>query len=44
VSFALLVWVIGLVADMFDRMLGNQERIIERLKRLEYEDNGKRKK
>lgn len=38
VTLAILVWVIGLVADMFDRMLGNQERIIERLKRLEYED------
>lgn len=41
-SFALLVWLVGIVADMFDRMLGNQERIIERLKRLEYEDREKR--
>lgn len=43
VSFALVVWVIGIVADMFDRMLGNQERIIERLKRLEYEKDHTKK-
>jgi glycosyltransferase involved in cell wall biosynthesis len=40
-SFALLVWLVGIVADMFDRMLGNQERIIERLKRLEYGERDK---
>jgi hypothetical protein len=37
-SFALFVWVVGIVADMFDRMLGNQERIITRLKKIDYEE------
>jgi glycosyltransferase involved in cell wall biosynthesis len=43
VTMALIVWTVGLVADMLDRMLGNQERIIERLKRLEYEDDSSKK-
>jgi len=38
VSLALLVWVVGLMADMLDRMLGNQEKIIERLKKIQFED------
>jgi glycosyltransferase involved in cell wall biosynthesis len=43
VTLAIFVWVIGLVADMFDRMLGNQERIIERLKKIEYEQQDDKK-
>lgn len=31
-SGGLMLWALGLVADMFDRMLSNQEKIIERLK------------
>ncbi|HEX5797941.1 MAG TPA: glycosyltransferase family 2 protein [Candidatus Saccharimonadales bacterium] len=31
-SGGLMLWALGLVADMFDRMLNNQEKIIERLK------------
>jgi glycosyltransferase involved in cell wall biosynthesis len=38
ISLALLVWVVGLMADMLDRMLGNQEKIIERLKRVQFEE------
>jgi glycosyltransferase involved in cell wall biosynthesis len=38
VSLALLVWVVGLMADMLDRMLGNQEKIIERLKKIQFEE------
>lgn len=38
VSLAFLVWVVGLMADMLDRMLGNQEKIIERLKKMQFEE------
>ena len=44
ITMALIVWVIGLMADMLDRMLGNQEKIIERLKRLEHDDKASRRK
>lgn len=40
-TLSLLVWSLGLVADMLDRLLGNQERIIERLKRAQYGDGSK---
>jgi glycosyltransferase involved in cell wall biosynthesis len=33
VTAAFTLWALGLVADMFDRMLNNQEKILERLKR-----------
>lgn len=37
VSLALIIWTVGLVADMLDRMLSNQEKILEKVKRLELE-------
>jgi len=37
-TIGLIVWTLGLVADMLDRSLGNQEKIIEQLKRQRYED------
>ena len=37
VTAAFIIWILGLVADMLDRMLNNQEKIIERLKRNENE-------
>jgi glycosyltransferase involved in cell wall biosynthesis len=36
VTAAFMLWALGLVADMFDRMLNNQEKIIERLKTQKY--------
>lgn len=41
VTMAFIVWTVGIMADMLDRLLGNQEKIIERLKRLEYEEKNK---
>ena len=41
VTMATIVWTVGIMADMLDRMLGNQEKIIERLKRSEYGDDPK---
>lgn len=32
------IWALGLVADMLSRMLNNQEKILERLKKSEYKD------
>lgn len=40
-TMGLFVWSLGLVADMLDRLLGNQEKIIERMKRTEYGDDPK---
>jgi glycosyltransferase involved in cell wall biosynthesis len=40
-TVSLFVWALGLVADMFDRMLNNQEKILEMTKRQVY---GSRKK
>lgn len=37
ISVGILFWMLGLVADMFDRMLNNQEKILERQKRIIYE-------
>lgn len=34
---ALMLWVLALLADMFDRILNNQEKIIERLKRTKHD-------
>lgn len=36
ISAAFIVWILGLVADMFDRMLNNQEKILENTKRLRH--------
>ncbi len=41
VTMAAIVWTVGIMADMLDRLLGNQEKIIERLKRTEYGDDPK---
>lgn len=38
VSIGILFGILGLVADMFDRMLNNQEKIIEQNKRQKYGD------
>lgn len=35
-TLSLVLWALGLVADMFDRMLNNQEKILETQKRLLY--------
>ena len=37
-SLGLFIWGLGLMADMLDRNNINQEKIIERLKRIEYEE------
>lgn len=34
-TLAIIFWALGLVADMLSRMLNNQEKILERVKRLE---------
>jgi glycosyltransferase involved in cell wall biosynthesis len=39
VTMALIVWALGLVADMLDRMLNNQEKILEEAKRQRYDRN-----
>lgn len=41
VTMAFIIWTVGVMADMLDRLLGNQEKIIERLKRAEYGDDPK---
>lgn len=38
------VWVLGMVADMLDRLLSNQEKTIERLKRIEFDREKHEKK
>lgn len=43
ISLALIIWIVGMMADMLDRLLGNQEKIIERLKRIEYDNDDKEK-
>jgi glycosyltransferase involved in cell wall biosynthesis len=39
VTAAFLVWTLGLVADMLDRILMNQEKIIERQKQQQHRDD-----
>jgi glycosyltransferase involved in cell wall biosynthesis len=34
ITMALMVWALGLVADMLDRMLNNQEKILEKAKEI----------
>ncbi|HVX48157.1 MAG TPA: glycosyltransferase family 2 protein [Candidatus Saccharimonadales bacterium] len=41
ITLSFVVWIVGIMADMLDRLLGNQEKIIERLKRTEYGDDPK---
>lgn len=36
ITLAIIFWGLGLVADMLSRMLNNQEKILERLKKTEY--------
>ncbi|HVX58690.1 MAG TPA: glycosyltransferase family 2 protein [Candidatus Saccharimonadales bacterium] len=36
-TMGIIFWALGLVADMLSRMLNNQEKILERLKRLEHD-------
>jgi glycosyltransferase involved in cell wall biosynthesis len=36
ITMALIVWALGLVADMLDRLLNNQEKILEQIKRQRY--------
>lgn len=36
ISLGLFIWALGLVADMLDRSLSNQEKILEELKRTRY--------
>lgn len=38
VSAGLIIWIVGLVGDMLDRVSKNQEKILERLKELKYPD------
>lgn len=37
VTLGLVIWALGLVADMLDRTLGNQEKILEEIKRIKYD-------
>lgn len=39
ITISIAVWALGLVADMFDRMLNNQEKILEEAKRQRYRKN-----
>ncbi len=36
ITIGIIFWALGLVADMLSRMLNNQEKILERVKRLEH--------
>ncbi len=36
ISLALVIWTVGLVADMLDRMLSNQEKILEQMKKIRF--------
>ena len=38
-TMGIIFWALGLVADMLSRMLNNQEKILERVKRLEAKSN-----
>lgn len=39
-TMGLIVWALGLVADMLDRMLNNQEKILEQVKELKIKKKG----
>lgn len=38
-TLGFFLWGLGLVADMLDRMLSNQEKILEQIKRIRYDDD-----
>jgi hypothetical protein len=38
ITMAIIFWALGLVADMLSRMLNNQEKILERVKRMEMDN------
>jgi len=38
-TMGIIFWALGLVADMLSRMLNNQEKILERIKRIEMRDS-----
>lgn len=40
-TLAIIVWIVGLVADMMDRIRGNQEKILYYLKEVRFKDNDK---
>lgn len=40
ITLGLIFWALGLVADMLSRMLNNQEKILERIKKIEFSDKG----
>jgi glycosyltransferase involved in cell wall biosynthesis len=44
ITMGILFWVIGLVADMLSRMLNNQEKILEHLKRQRFEKSKRNEK
>ena len=39
ITLGIIFWALGLVADMLSRMLNNQEKIIEKLKKIENQDS-----
>ncbi len=39
ITMGIIFWALGLVADMLSRMLNNQEKILERMKRVEMGDS-----
>lgn len=39
ITLALMLWALGLVADMLDRMLNNQEKLLTEAKRQRYDKN-----
>ncbi len=41
-TLAIIVWALGLVADMLSRMLNNQEKILEHTKQIRWPDKEKR--
>lgn len=44
IGIGIVVWIVGLVGDMLDRVLNNQEKILYMLKEQKYSNLGNRKK
>ena len=44
ITMGIIFWALGLVADMLSRMLNNQEKILERLKRMDHDGKNPRGK
>ena len=42
ITMGIIFWALGLVADMLSRMLNNQEKILERIKKMEYQKESKK--